>query len=149
MQKKWKSKDIFELRRLWLNGATSSELAEKFGVSRNSIIGKLNRLNLLNRGQRGKKSKKKVASANKVVIGKINFLSITDRLKELKKPKEGVPIINIKNNQCRFILSYVDGINTPMCGKEIKIGAFCEEHARMCYANFDELAYKGWKRIYV
>jgi hypothetical protein len=45
--KPWQCDKIFELRRLWKEGLTGSEIAQTLGMSRSAVIGKLNRLGLI------------------------------------------------------------------------------------------------------
>ena len=42
----WTSEMIDKLRQMWKQGLTTSEIAKKIGVSKNSIVGKVHRLNL-------------------------------------------------------------------------------------------------------
>jgi hypothetical protein len=43
----WRDDQIAELRRLWKQGLTGSEIAQSLGMSRGAVIGKLNRLGLI------------------------------------------------------------------------------------------------------
>ena len=49
----WTDQKINKLKKLWEQGIIATEIAKIFGTSKNSIIGKANRLNCIPRKQGG------------------------------------------------------------------------------------------------
>ena len=109
----WTDKKIEKLKELWEQGDAATEIAEVFGVSKNAIIGKANRLNLASRKRGGAHG--------------------------IKRPRESVPIAiepekptlleSLTNDQCRFPLW--DKLTDPQffCGKERwNKSSYCKMH---------------------
>ncbi|MFV0627425.1 MAG: GcrA family cell cycle regulator [Alphaproteobacteria bacterium] len=62
----WTDEVVEELKRLWLSGLTTSEIAKKLGVSKNSIVGKVHRLGLSGRPSPIKKKEEVAKKETKV-----------------------------------------------------------------------------------
>lgn len=116
------------IKEMWNSGQTSSQIASVMGVSRNSIIGIVNRMrqsghNILEKGcKRAKKvPKKTVVATNKKkepaprLLGEVDILGLTIR-------------------SCRFIVSEGNFRNTLYCNKDIVKGPYCADHYKLCYA---------------
>ena len=109
----WTDKKIDKLKELWEQGDAATEIAEVFGVTKNAIIGKANRLNLAPR-KRG------------VSLG-------------IKHPRESVPINvrpenptlleSLTNDQCRFPLWKKSDEPNLFCGREHwNKSSYCKMH---------------------
>ena len=114
----WTDKKIDKLKKLWEQGDMAVEIAEVFGVSKNAIIGKANRLNFTPRKRGGSQG--------------------------IKRPREFVPInigsenptllVDLTSDQCRFPLW--DKITDPQffCGRERWAKAsYCKMHYAKCH----------------
>ncbi len=138
---------------LWALNLTTREIGQAVGLSKNSVCGMLKRLrdkglDIPKRpnGFEAKTEKnKKIAKVAKVT-----------KLKE-KKPKAApepvavVPIIipveppkplkksgtfrfiDLRNNSCRYIVSGKRAEEFLFCGEPKTKGAYCKEHAALCY----------------
>lgn len=112
----WTDDKVKNLKKLWLKGATTAEIAKKLGLSKNSIIGKVHRLNLENRPSPIKKTApvKKV----KVVVHKSSRIGIMD----------------LKMNTCRWPIGDPTDEDFHFCGKNTAVGKpYCPEHCKMAY----------------
>ena len=115
----WTDDKIKNLKKLWLKGATTAEIAKKLGLSKNSIIGKVHRLNLETRPSPIKPkqkapSKKVVAPAHK---------------------HQKIGIMELKLNTCRWPIGDPTDEDFHFCGKNTVMGKpYCAEHCAMAYA---------------
>ena len=113
----WTEDKIKNLKKLWLKGATTAEIAKKLGLSKNSIIGKVHRLNLENRPS----PIKKTAPVKKVKV-------------VARKP-ERIGIMELKLNTCRWPIGDPTEGDFHFCGKNTVMGKpYCAEHCAMAYA---------------
>ena len=113
----WTDDKIKNLKKLWLKGATTAEIAKKLGLSKNSIIGKVHRLNLENRPS----PIKKAAPVKKVKT-------------PVRKP-ERIGIMELKLNTCRWPIGDPTDDDFHFCGKNTVMGKpYCAEHCAMAYA---------------
>ena len=113
----WTDDKIKNLKKLWLKGATTAEIAKKLGLSKNSIIGKVHRLNLETRPS----PIKKVAPVKKA--------------KPAPKKVERIGIMELKINTCRWPIGDPTDEDFHFCGKNTVMGKpYCAEHCAMAYA---------------
>lgn len=129
----WTDERVTLLKKLWCEGKTAAEIAKELGdVTRNAVIGKAHRLKLSNRVSPIQQNKKPV-----VVSGKAQPVLI-----ERKAPKEvslqdnrqGVPLLDLKAQECRWPLGDPRDKNFGFCGHASVAGfPYCAEHARSAY----------------
>ena len=113
----WTDDKIKNLKKLWLKGATTAEIAKKLGLSKNSIIGKVHRLNLETRPS----PIKKAVSVKKV--------------KKTPQKPERIGIMDLKINTCRWPIGDPTDEDFHFCGKNTVMGKpYCAEHCAMAYA---------------
>ena len=109
----WTDKKIEKLKELWERGDAATEIAEVFGVTKNAIIGKANRLNFTPRKRGG-------------TYG-------------IKHPRESVPIViepenptlleSLTSDQCKFPLWDKSTDPQFFCGKERwDKSSYCKMH---------------------
>lgn len=116
----WTDEKIKNLKKLWLKGATTAEIAKKLGLSKNSVIGKVHRLNLETRPS---PIKKKVS------------VSPAKKLKQPAKKQERIGIMELKLNTCRWPIGDPTDEDFHFCGKNTVMGKpYCAEHCKMAYA---------------
>ena len=112
----WTDDKIKNLKKLWLKGATTAEIAKKLGLSKNSIIGKVHRLNLETRPS----PIKKAVSVKKV--------------KKTPQKPERIGIMDLKINTCRWPIGDPTDEDFHFCGKNTVMGKpYCAEHCAMAY----------------
>ena len=113
----WTDDKIKNLKKLWLKGATTAEIAKKLGLSKNSIIGKVHRLNLENRPSPIKKA------------------APVKKTKKIERKPERIGIMDLKLNTCRWPIGDPMDADFHFCGKNTVMGKpYCEEHCAMAYA---------------
>ena len=115
----WTEEKIKNLKKLWLKGATTAEIAKKLGLSKNSIIGKVHRLNLETRPSPIKTNPKKIVKKTKSISPK----------------HERIGIMELKLNTCRWPIGDPTDEDFHFCGKNTVMGKpYCTEHCAMAYA---------------
>ena len=113
----WTEDKIKNLKKLWLKGSTTAEIAKKLGLSKNSIIGKVHRLNLGTRP----------SPIKKVVLVK--------KAKVHPRKTEHIGIMDLKLNTCRWPIGDPMDEDFHFCGKNTAMGKpYCDEHCKMAYA---------------
>ena len=114
----WTEDKVKNLKKLWLKGATTAEIAKKLGLSKNSIIGKVHRLNLETRPSPIKKN---------VIVKKVKKTQV--------KKQERIGIMELKINTCRWPIGDPVDEDFHFCGKNTVMGKpYCAEHCAMAYA---------------
>lgn len=114
----WTDDKVKNLKKMWLKGATTAEIAKKLGLSKNSIIGKVHRLNLETRPSPIKKVAAPVKKV-KVPVHKTTRVGIMD----------------LKLNTCRWPIGDPVDEDFHFCGKNTVMGKpYCAEHCKMAYA---------------
>lgn len=116
---KWTPQKIALLKRLWLSGVVSSEIAKQFGVSRHSILGKIHRTKDIPNKTEGAFKKPIILNGYK-----------KEPIKR-QAAKRGVPLSEIGPHDCRW--PYGDG-PFKFCGKECGKNTYCELHVVRVWA---------------
>lgn len=144
---KWADEYVARLNMLWAEGVScsgiSNVLRAEFGVhfSRNAIIGKIHRLGLPGRATMPKegaprRSKlfpdrvfKPSKSTRKPPLDFSEYQSPTVEVVPL-----GIKFMDVKDDQCRYVIGEADGLNTLFCGNPV-IGelSWCAGHCRICF----------------
>ena len=109
---------------MWQLGLSGAKIAEKLGVTRNSVIGAVyrmrrNGMDLSVHDNKGGKPKK---VAPPIAATKIHRIA-----------EESVNILNLKYYSCRFIVTPESAKETLYCGKEINKESYCKDHYKICY----------------
>lgn len=136
---------------LWNEGKTGSQIAKTFGVTRNSVIGLVNRMRKNGHRLRGKTATKpEKAGVQKPIATRIEsnivleedvaedypvdnspVASVFDQYFE--PPASGKTLMFLDMASCRFIVSPVNADMAIYCGKKIALRSYCAEHASLCY----------------
>lgn len=136
--------------KLWEDGKTGLQIAEKLGKTRNAVMGALKRLR-----DRGHIEYKQipVKRGEKRPAPNLRFLPVKNRriLREVKEGKREVPKILVSKeagllrkspvkffdltpNACRYIINDSLPQNFLFCGDDKKEHSpYCERHHKMCY----------------
>ena len=96
----WTDDKIKLLKKLWIKGKSTVEIAKELGISKNSVIGKVHRLSLTARPSPIKKKEDVPAhkTVKKKVVGKCGLM-------------------DLKTNTCRWPIGEPDEENFHFCGK--------------------------------
>lgn len=145
----WTNEMIDKLRQMWKQGLTTSEIAKKIGVSKNSIVGKVHRLNLTARPSPIKKKENVVVeqpvqknvektpkSAKPVKKVKIEPVEISPTVVQptTVEKTECIPLTELDNHTCRWPIGDPRDEGFCFCGKKVRSGqTYCEEHAAIAY----------------
>lgn len=134
----WTEERTAIAKRMWLEGHSASAIGQVLLISRNAVIGKLHRLGYA--GTR-RSPDKRVAKPKAKKVRAITFVPL-DVLapKPIKPPRVqleplGPAIEHARADQCRYIAGEP---STPICGRPVARGAFCQCHAELCYVPLAE-----------
>ena len=145
----WTDEMIEKLRQMWKQGLTTSEIAKKIGVSKNSIVGKVHRLNLTARPSPIKKkeeapleqpvrktAEKEPKSTKPVKKIKIETVEISPAVAvpSTVETTGCIPLTELDNHTCRWPIGDPRDEGFCFCGKKVRSGqTYCEEHAAIAY----------------
>jgi GcrA cell cycle regulator len=145
-----------QIKDLWLEGLTGSQIAKKLGVTRNSVMGKLHRMRhsgaLAGKALKQRmKSIKTAISKKELEIRKSDpgsafdvwiprpvpvekYLSIIVCEDVPPKPV-GKPIQfdKLTSKSCRFVVNSGNPRDFLFCGNPKKGRSYCDEHEKICY----------------
>jgi hypothetical protein len=100
----WTDQKVNKLKGLWEQGIIAAEIAKIFGTSKNSIIGKANRLKCIPRKQGGTRRKRSQ-----------NIFKETPKITE---PENPTLLTSLTNNQCKFPLWKNSNEPQLFCGRK-------------------------------
>lgn len=104
---------IKQIQDLLLNGMSYQKIADKYGVTKNTVIGRMARFKRANGSDFAKSKKHK---------------TIKHQVEHPANPIGGISILELKNDSCRFMIG-----EHLYCGQSIARKAYCLEHANRCY----------------
>ena len=113
----WTEDKIKKLKKLWMAGKATAEIAKNLGMSKNSIIVKVHRLNLTTRPSpiKTEVKQKKKAPPKKVGI---------------------VRLMDLKINTCRWPIGDPKDEDFHFCGEQTVTGKpYCLTHCQEAYLN--------------
>lgn len=144
----WATEDLQRLVDLWLEGVSSGKIATEFGVSRNAVMGVVNRLGLPGKSRNGRRMVLPVREAAASGPPKLAKPAKPKRVKPVQpaplafvepppvvEPEPivafgAVTIIDLRPGHCRWIDGPVDGAATLYCGEaKTPASPYCECHA--------------------
>jgi GcrA cell cycle regulator len=154
----WTDKHILKLKTLYTKGLSMSEIGQKLGMSKNQVVGKVNRLglNAPEPKEKPKPAAKKTAKA--LPAPKKTPAKPMPKKPEPKKPEpapkkeHGVPkkisekiqersvnhalaLAALSHDQCRWPIGSTSSDDFRFCGKKVFVGKpYCFEHCKMSYA---------------
>ena len=140
----WTDDMIDELKRMHADGYSASQVASKFGVTRNSICGKWHRLGLKKQADPRpepkpvqKRSRSEDGAAGGLVrklqvqrgtMSKVVPIKVVERI--AVATEKCVGLFDLRAHHCR----YPFGNSAPymFCGATATHGSYCAEHHEMC-----------------
>lgn len=136
----WTEERVAQLRQLWGNGKSASEIAEILGgVSRNAVIGKAHRLELSGRPSPIKRKEDEeeeevavaapaAAEAQPVAVEKVAAKPVPER------KSGGATILNLTERMCKWPIGDPRDKDFHFCGKASHGNLpYCIEHAQIAY----------------
>ena len=158
MVSSWDSSTLKKLKSLVAKGLSTSEIGKKIGVSKNAVVGKLNRLGWNSKAggitsdEPVKKAKdkevlkKKSIKVKSEVKTKVKKIDIPEKpkIKPIKRTKEisasqkiiktALEMASLKKDQCRWPIGDTDSDDFHFCGKKVFPGKpYCYEHCKCAY----------------
>lgn len=103
---------IKEIKELLYEGLSYSKIADKLGVSKNVVIGRMSRY--IKKGGDFSPSKK--------------YKNIKHQIEHFADPIGGMSILELKNDSCRYMIG-----EHRYCGHDVTRGSYCTSHAKECY----------------
>ena len=103
----WTDQKINKLKGLWEQGMIATEIAKIFGTSKNSIIGKANRLNCTPRKQGGIKRKRSQ-----------NIFKELPKITPTIEPENPTLLMSLTDHQCKFPLWKNSNEPQLFCGRK-------------------------------
>ncbi|MDR0367037.1 MAG: GcrA family cell cycle regulator [Rickettsiales bacterium] len=140
----WTDKQIAKLKSLWDKGFSAAEIGKKLDVTKNSIIGKINRLGLSNRGSPIKPKTEKphpAPAAASIPVQKAESKApakpvVQKPKKPADPPPKGVSLLELTQDRCCWPIDDVNSENFHFCGKKVFDGKpYCLEHCAIAYTN--------------
>jgi GcrA cell cycle regulator len=148
----WTDERIKEMRRLWIDGRSASQIARALGggLSRCAVQGKLHRLGLKKSDQAAKITCETANIGRKIAAKKqmtgngakraMKFGEpVSAVVRPPRKPKpdpvydgEPVSVIDVKNCHCRWPVMAGEEF-TGFCGAPKMSGAYCGKHAEVAF----------------
>ena len=142
----WFAERIAELKEQWAKGESASKIAAIWGITRNSVIGKLSRLGLLgmhshNRQRQqnklnspySKAARKKAPPSNR----RATAVGVSERSLSLDAPLHPIPdppfherltLMQLTSKTCRWPIGEVGHADFAFCGRENFGFVYCAHH---------------------
>jgi GcrA cell cycle regulator len=150
----WTSERIEQLKTLWDDGKSASQIAETMGegLTRNAVIGKAHRLGLASRPSPLKAAATEVASAAAQVVEAVAE-GVAEAVAEAVAPKPAarpapprprapkepakpakVTVLELSDRICKWPIGHPDEADFHFCGKPVNPGfPYCGEHCLLAY----------------
>lgn len=123
---------------MWEQGKSGGEIANKLGVTRSSIMGRIHRMrNESNIKYRAKnisvKSDRVVRTRDKAKsYKKLRTFIPVEQI--IPKPKHSVSILDLQHWSCRYIVGDPKKpLDRIYCGQVSEKWSYCKDHAQLCY----------------
>lgn len=140
----WTDERVATLKKLWADGLSASQIAKQMGeVTRNAVIGKVQRLGLSGRAtpsRPGPKVKKSNAPKQSKGSGESKQTAPSSQPAALVADPvilpdgELVTVLTIRDSMCKWPIGHPNSADFRFCGAETHNGGqYCEGHASMAY----------------
>ena len=128
----WNEKRLTQLKKLWAEGLSITQIGEKMGASRNAIAGKVHRLGLPKRSvpsnEKTSKSAPKPRPKKQVVIPLLERADLPLKL--------ALRNITWSRSRCSWPIGNPQSTDFHFCSKDVVVGKpYCNEHCFAAYAN--------------
>jgi len=156
----WNEERIAELRRLWSEGFSASQIADRLGgITRNAVIGKAHRLNLPGRpspiqrqlGERKARQRPAAArpAAERMVLAAVaepRAAHSSGKIARAPRPFRGGPIdysaaLTLTDRNCHWPIGHPNEPGFHFCGAPSSPGRpYCTAHCQQAYRKVDDAA---------
>lgn len=163
MSKGWDNATLKKLKALTGKGLSTSEIGKRLGMSKNAIVGKLNRLGwnakaggtaaIPPKDTEQKKSTTKKTTTKKAEPKPVAKKTLTKSAPKTEAPKKAntkttaknlaahqriiqhsLEMANLRPNQCRWPIGDPDSEHFHFCGETVFVGKpYCYEHCKQAY----------------
>lgn len=144
----WTDERVDLLKKLWRKGHSAGDIAERWGTTRNTVLGKVNRLGMLGtrRGPKIRKQRDGFRPINfektkpKLSAARPKRSSVADLLKSYPLPKDDpgeiarTTVLDREPHQCAWVIG--QPAQQRMCGAPVVPGLsspFCLRHAQRAF----------------
>jgi GcrA cell cycle regulator len=138
LRETWTAERVAQLKDGVNAGLSCAQIANDIGVSRNAVIGKINRLGL-GRGRRpaaprlrdeGTIRRPQVLTQRLMLRALFSSAPIAEDVVS----SEPCSLLNLASGKCRWPISGIDAVEFTFCGNTTLEGmSYCAGHARMAY----------------
>jgi GcrA cell cycle regulator len=137
----WTEERVAQLRQLWGNGKSASEIAEILGgVSRNAVIGKAHRLELSGRPspiKRKEDEEEEEVAVATPAAAEVQPAAAVEKVAAKPVPERksgGATILNLTERMCKWPIGDPRDKDFHFCGKASHANfPYCIEHAQIAY----------------
>ncbi len=132
----WTDRAIDILKTMYGAGDSHGVIARELGTTRNSCIGKANRLGL-QREAKARAEVRKVPPASRTLAIRPKLVDATPAPASARQENAPgrVSFLDLKPWQCLFIPGQADGIRTMYCGDPVASGEpYCRTHRALCWS---------------
>lgn len=155
----WTDERIEKVKRLWADGFSAARIAGLIGTTRNSVIGKVNRLNLLRRDNRPTRKPRPPRRKTTVTIHRPKVATIdppaapppVEIWEPAPDPAGNLTVLDLTAYTCKWPIGDVGQPGFTFCGARPIVGLpYCAYHARKKpHENRTDFAYvtpRDWRR---
>ena len=139
---KWSDEQSETVAKLWIDGWSAGQIAERFNLSRNAVIGKVHRLGLKREAPSDSQREPRPRRPSNPAHERL-FQNPKGKPKPSPaKPVQAVPLASLTDvsmlwtqrtrSQCAYPISG-EGHQTFYCCHPISRGSYCDTHAAICY----------------
>lgn len=136
----WTEERTMLLKTLWSEGVSCQKIADEIGgITRNAVIGKVDRLGL-------EKRKRKKAEPKDRRTRRSYVRLVPDLFEDALPPPDflGIPFVETDKKTCMYPEG--DGAHMLFCGQPQTEGSsYCEAHRRICYTPARVPIMKYWR----
>lgn len=141
----WTEEREGQVKTLWLQGLSASQIARRIGgVTRSAVLGKVHRLQLpkrvqhhngadTDRAKRAKRVNRQRAAIAKPKYKPPVFTPAPARGAPPQRTEFSIPFIEANAMQCQMFCEGEDGALGLVCGKTASINRYCSDCARIAY----------------
>lgn len=140
----WTDEQRDGMARMWKDGSTASEIAERYGCTRNAVTGLLHRMGLLGiQRKRAPLTEKRISPAHTggLAFSIINRLSAPPVAPVDQPPMKvadvtplNLSLMQLVPGVCRYPYGGEDGVPITFCGHDsIEGQSYCPSHAALCW----------------
>jgi len=121
---------------LWDQGYSASQVGKEINMTRNAVMGRIGRLRKA--GFLGYKTKSppihRVSKLSKQVdLMRAEVRDLIDKKKQAFKEKNGITLLELTSQTCKYSISGDDASSYRFCGKEPWKNSYCKDHYSLCY----------------